>query len=134
MKPRTDLPIFTTDDENPTTCGECGTRTDITREISDIKQEHKCPCCGFEFLLEIENENMEQITDYKIFVNGILVYTCESVMGLRNLCGRITGFPSDSKPTEDLCSFLIRDGKRETYFRGKKALIELKIDITTSEG
>ena len=48
------LPIFTVDNDNPTTCPECGNRTDIEFEISKTEQHHKCLSCDYEFIIIID--------------------------------------------------------------------------------
>lgn len=45
------------DNDQPTTCPQCGSRTDFV-EISETKQHHGCLSypCGYEFILEMEEE------------------------------------------------------------------------------
>ncbi|MHA2218071.1 MAG: hypothetical protein ACXACY_19220 [Candidatus Hodarchaeales archaeon] len=47
-----ELPTYIGNDQ-PTTCPKCGRRTEFI-EITDDKQQHKCPSCEFEFFIDFE--------------------------------------------------------------------------------
>jgi hypothetical protein len=51
--------------DQPTTCPQCGTRTEITLDLFETPeqtQSHKCPSpkCGFEFVME----NYDNLNDF----------------------------------------------------------------------
>ena len=50
-----ELEVYIGDDQ-PTTCPKCGSRTEFI-EVDDMKQQHKCNSCEFEFFLEFEDED-----------------------------------------------------------------------------
>jgi hypothetical protein len=54
-------PVFLLDDEQPTTCPHCGSRTDFDElDTGGHTQHHRClnvSTCGFEFIAEEEEEN-----------------------------------------------------------------------------
>ena len=53
-------PIYTTDSDNPTTCPECGSRTNLIAEISNTEQHHKCLKCNYEFILILDYSDEEE--------------------------------------------------------------------------
>jgi hypothetical protein len=72
-----------------------------------------------------KGQKMEPIVTYRLYINGNLYSKSTSVLGLRAHCGFITGFPSDSASTVDLCSKLLRHGKSKAWYKGEKVEISL---------
>jgi len=49
--------VYGGDDEQPTVCPKCGSRTDFV-ELVGLRQGHVCLGCGFEFIYEFEPEKL----------------------------------------------------------------------------
>lgn len=71
----------------------------------------------------------QEISTYSLFVDGRIYSKSESIMSLRNHCGFITGFPSNSNSAITLCSDLLKEGGQTVYHKGKKVLVTLTIDM-----
>jgi hypothetical protein len=48
-----ELPVHVLDDEQPTTCPKCGSRTEFD-ELTDGRQRHACLACSYEFMGEFD--------------------------------------------------------------------------------
>lgn len=51
-----ELPIQVLDDEQPTTCPKCGSRTEFD-ELTEGRQHHTCLGCGYEFVGEFDEDS-----------------------------------------------------------------------------
>lgn len=55
-----DLPVFALDYDQPTTCPQCGGRTDWV-ETPAGTQHHTCSHCGMEFIAEDDNDDFDYV-------------------------------------------------------------------------
>lgn len=56
MQPIDNLPIYSNgDNEQQTTCPQCGSRTLFLGNVG-VLEHHQCPECGYEFLLDLEDD------------------------------------------------------------------------------
>ena len=63
---------------------------------------------------------------YRLYKDDVIYSVTTSIKGLRAQCGFITGFPSNSNSTINLCSELLNNGSHWVYYKGDKVLITLK--------
>jgi len=49
-------PVHILDSDQPTTCPECGARTELVEEISEVAQLHECLKCHYRFIGELDDE------------------------------------------------------------------------------
>lgn len=70
----------------------------------------------------------QEINTYSLFLNGVIYSKSESIKSLRNHCGFITGFPSNSNSAITLCSYLLKKGGQNVYYKGEKVLVTLKVE------